>query len=328
MRELGTSPNAEQASILVDYLLTQNIPALARVEEGRHEVWIRNEDDQERAHAIWTEFQTNPHDSKYIASRKPAREIRKKSELAEKKYASLYQDAYDFWGRPAPSRVPLTMGLIVISIVVSFWSEFGKNPKVTRWLSFTDRPVRMWLPQEEEEADGAEQLVVKVQTEAIRRGEFWRVITPIFLHFSFFHLLFNAYALFSLGGLIEYRRGVWWMLLFVLVTGVVSNTLQFFLPTWFQFDPRFRGVIGSGIFGGLSGVVYAVFGYLLAKTSYDREPGLHIPNDTIYMLLIWLVVCMTGWFGAIGNTAHVAGFVCGFVIGATPKAWRQLTSRK
>jgi GlpG protein len=105
---------------------------------------------------------------------------------------------------------------------------------------------------------------------------------------------------------------------------VASNALQFLFPSWFQLDPRFRNLAGGGTFGGLSGVVYAVFGYLLAKTSYDREPGLRIPNDTIVLLLIWLVACMTGWLGAIANTAHVAGFLCGFVIGAVPKTWRTI----
>src|SRR5262245_66329147 len=110
MRELGTFPNPEQAGVFVDYLLTQNIPAIVRVEAGGPEVWIRNEDDLERAQAIETEFRANPADSKYVASRKPANEIRKKSEQAEKKYASLYQDADDVWGRPAPGRVQVRIG--------------------------------------------------------------------------------------------------------------------------------------------------------------------------------------------------------------------------
>jgi GlpG protein len=297
-----------------------------RADDGRHEVWIRDEDHLERAKSIWDEFQGNPHDSKYVSSRKPAKVIRKQSELAEKKYASLYQDAYDFWGRPAPSRVPLTMGLIILSIAVTLGTQFGQDRKLTAWFSFTDRPLQI-LVADDEEGAAAEEALLHKQTQSLRRGEIWRLITPILLHFSIYHLVFNVYALFSLGGLVEYRRGVWWMILFVLVTGVASNAMQFLLPSWFQFDPRFRGLIGGGLFGGLSGVVYAIFGYLLAKTSYDREPGLHIPNDTIYILLIWLVVCMTGWVGSIANTAHVVGFLSGFIIGAAPKAWRQMTTK-
>jgi GlpG protein len=327
MRELGTFPTAEQASIFVDYLLTQNIPAVVRVEENRHEVWIRNEDDLEQARSIETEFRANPADSKYVASRKPAKEIRKKTEQADKKYALLYQDADDFWGRPAPARVPLTMALIVVSIAISIWSEFGGNAEVTYRFTFTDHPFQVRLRGDAPARERIEEEIQHVQTESLRRGEYWRLITPIFLHFGVLHLGFNAYALFSLGGLLECRRGFWWMVLFILVTGVVSNVLQFLLPSWFQLDPRFRNLVGGGVFGGLSGVVFAVFGYLLAKTTYDREPGLRIPLDTIWMLLIWLVVCMTGWIGGIANTAHVAGFVCGFIIGAAPKTWRKLTAK-
>jgi len=74
----------------------------------------------------------------------------------------------------------------------------------------------------------------------------------------------------------------------------------------------------------MSGVCYALFGYLMAKTLYAPEPGLHIPKDVIISMLVWLVICMTGQIGPIANTAHAAGLVIGFTIGVLPKAWKKI----
>ncbi len=72
MREMATLTDPHDARILVDYLLTQKIVAEVRPEDGKPVVWVHNEDDMERATAIWNEFRTQPHDSKYIAAQKPA----------------------------------------------------------------------------------------------------------------------------------------------------------------------------------------------------------------------------------------------------------------
>lgn len=132
------------------------------------------------------------------------------------------------------------------------------------------------------------------------------------------------YALYSLGGLIESRRGPLWLILFVVLTGVFSNVLQFFVPTLFDFQQP-RGIaIGTSLFGGMSGVDFALFGYLVAKTFYAPEPGLILPRDTIIAMLVWLFICMTGVIGSIANTAHVGGLVMGFVVGLLPKFWHRL----
>ena len=112
--------------------------------------------------------------------------------------------------------------------------------------------------------------------------------------------------------------------LFVLITGIVSNVLQFFLPTLFDLQAHQGIMIGSNLFGGMSGVDFALFGYLVAKTIYAPEPGLRLPRDSIILMLVWLVICMTGKIGSIANTAHVAGLAVGFLIGVTAKLWKKL----
>jgi len=321
MRELGTSPNREQASTLVDHLLTQDISAEVRLEDGQHVIWVRNEDDLDRARVIWAEFQANPQDTRYLASRKPAQVLRKQTEKAEKQYASLYQDAYDFWGRPAPSRVRLIMGLILLSIAFTVWTQFGEDRDVFYRFTLADPPEQARIEGRLVDLPGLE------HTESLRKGEYWRLITPIFLHLTPLHLIFGMYALFSLGGLVEYRRGFRWTLLFVLVTGVVTNAAQYLVPASFTMHSSMRTVFGGLYFGGMSGVSFAFFGYLLAKTLYSPEPGLRIPRDTIYIIIGWFFLCMTGYVGPVANTAHAAGLAAGYLIGAAPKAWRHLLNR-
>jgi GlpG protein len=326
MRELGTASDRSSAQVLVDYLLTQKIPAVVRDENGRAVIWVQNEDAVEHSTAIWSEFQQNPHDSKYHGSRKTAQELRKLKERADKKYADLYQDAGDFWGRPSPARVPFTMALIIVSIGITLWTQFGKNTKTLYYFTITDRPnpIQLQLPNQldEEKREQINHRLLESQTECWRRGQWWRLITPIFLHFSILHLAFNMYAVFTLGGLIECRRGPLWMFVFVLVTGIISNLMQFLMPNVFEFNEDLRHLLGSGVFGGMSGVAYAIFGYLMAKTLLAPEPGLKIPSDIIYSMMVWLLVCMTGWIGHIANTAHAVGLIAGFIIGAAPKLIR------
>lgn len=327
MRELATPANDTDAKVLVDYLLTQNIEAVVRPEEGKPVVWVRREDDLVRAIAIWNEFREQPADRKYHAASKPAEELRKLQEKVNKKYEALYKDGDEFWGRPNPKRVPLTILLMVLSVVATLWIDFSSNTKHLLQLTFMDRPgnhlnVDLGPLGKQLLHDKQQQ-----QLEALKRGELWRLITPIFLHFSWLHLIFNLYALYSLGGLIESRRGTLWYALFVLLTGIFSNVMQFFLPTLFDLHGQQGIMLGTALFGGMSGVDFALFGYLVAKTIYSPEPGLRLPQDTIVSMLIWLVICMTGMLGNIANTAHVAGLLIGFVIGVAPKALRRLRER-
>ena len=68
-------------------------------------------------------------------------------------------------------------------------------------------------------------------------------------------------------------------------------------------------------FGGISGVVCALFGYIWMKGLYEPEQGMVLHPNSITMVLLWLALCMTGWMGPIANAAHVVGLIVGVAFG-------------
>ena len=76
----------------------------------------------------------------------------------------------------------------------------------------------------------------------------YRIITPVFLHFGLFHVLFNILWLKDLGTIIETNYSKLFFMLIFIISAIISNSLQFFFS--------------GPDFGGLSGVIYAFLGFL------------------------------------------------------------------
>lgn len=141
----------------------------------------------------------------------------------------------------------------------------------------------------------------------LEQGEYLRLITPMFLHFGLMHLAFNCIWLAMLGSKIEQQQGSIHLLLLVVACGAVSNMVQF---NW----------SGSMYFGGMSGVIYALLGYLWVR--HKLRPASHepLPNGIMLFMVGWLLFCMTGVLElavgiAVANAAHLSGLISGLVMG-------------
>jgi len=149
----------------------------------------------------------------------------------------------------------------------------------------------------------------------ILHGEVWRIFTPMFLHFNLLHLGFNIYMFWILGGVIERIRGSWTLLALILLIAMPSNLIQYSLS--------------GGNFGGLSGVVYGLFGYLWMRSVFLPEDGFYMPESIVLQMIVWAMLGLTGNMfgltdavGAIANGAHFGGLFAGMFMGILPKLWK------
>ena len=121
--------------------------------------------------------------------------------------------------------------------------------------------------------------------------------------------------------MVERRRGSWRFLLLVLVVAVISNLAQYYLDV----GPQAGGlaVQRNPLFGGMSGVLYGLFGYLWMKSRYEPALGMALSPRLVFWMIAWLFLCMTGVVGHVANVAHVTGLILGVVIGIAPYLWRR-----
>lgn len=288
MRDIGTLPDESQARRLADYLFVQGTTTKLEARQDGWAVWVREEEQVGPAIEELKRFREQPNDPCYAAAAGEAERMRRESARREATYRRNFVNVRDRWSAPAgPLRV--TWLLIAACVFVAVMSNFGRvrdpDDRVfldKLFISSYRSPRSPALPE-------------------VRSGEVWRLVTPIFIHFGIVHLAFNMMWLHSLGRVIEGRQGSLRFGLLVLATAVAPNLAQY----WWD---------GQN-FGGMSGVVFGLFGYVWMRGRTDARFGRFLSPDTVALMLIWLVLCMTGLVGRVADAAHLMGLVVGVVIG-------------
>jgi GlpG protein len=303
LREIGTLEREQDARALADHLLTLEITTKLEPRADRWALWVHREDRVPEARAVLTEFEKDPTDPKFHASAKHAREIRKEADRKEKAYRKRTRDLRERWEGPMYVRSPLAFALIAISVGVMVLRHFTGLAYLS--LRFSDL------------AFDPEGFVYDTGFDAIRRGEVWRIITPIFLHVSIWHLLFNMLAMRYFGERVEMKKGTWRFALICLVGAIGGNVGQFF--------------VSGGNFEGMSGVVFALAGYLWIKGHTDPEDGLSLDQRSANLMILWFLLgivaqatemqnpgsprILPGMFYNMANVAHGVGLAGGMVFG-------------
>ncbi len=194
-------------------------------------------------------------------------------------------------------QMPVTALFIVACLLVALITQGGDDWQTTAWFSFVPFDV----------ANGY--VYFGSFTLGLEHGQYWRVLSPILLHFGLTHLAFNMLGLYIFGSRLEQFQGSWHLLAIILFTAVVSNLAQYF---W-------GGDVA--IFGGFSGVVYGLMGYCMAREKVDSHWQFGLPAMYYGVMLAWLVIGFTGVLGSIGfgnmaNAAHAGGLLAGALLGA------------
>lgn len=133
-----------------------------------------------------------------------------------------------------------------------------------------------------------------------QQWQVWRWVSHALLHFSVMHIAFNLLWWWQFGGDLEQRLGSVTLIKLFLVSAILSGAGQY----WVE----------GANFGGLSGVVYALAGYLWIIGQRAPQLGLSLPRSLMGFMLIWLVLGYVQPFMAIANTAHLAGLISGVVL--------------
>ena len=132
-------------------------------------------------------------------------------------------------------------------------------------------------------------------------GEWWRIITPIFLHGGILHFFFNSYVLVQLGPLVEEEFGTQRFWVIYLLSGICGSALS-------QFVRPVNTVGASGAIFGLIGLLL-VYGW---RTGGSR--GTAIRTGMMRYLVYVLIFSILGPRG-IDHLNHAGGFACGALLG-------------
>jgi GlpG protein len=290
MRLIGHLANESAARVFGDYLYVQGIENQieAQSQDG-WAIWIMDEDKLQRAETLLTDYRQNPQDKKYVAEAKGAAERRASAEKDQAAYEKRVRERRHLF-KPLTGYGfgPLTFVLIVICVGVFLWSNFGTNFEPVSGL-FISEYLRGagFLPE-------------------VRHGQVWRLFTPMFLHFGIWHILFNVMCLRDLGSMIEGRQSTLYLAALVLIIAGASNFAQY--------------VVSGPNFGGMSGVVYGLLGYIWIRGKFDPASGLFLHQNTVIIMLVWFVICFFGVL-RVANTVHAVGLAIGM-------AWGYLSSLK
>ncbi|WP_422931003.1 rhomboid family intramembrane serine protease [Singulisphaera sp. PoT] len=294
MRQLGTLPKQVDPAPFADYLTSLGFSS--RVDEGPHGwlVWIYDENHLSQAKAEFASYLENPSDPRFHSARETAAARRRELQLKDDQYRKNVRDMRGAWDKPNLHRKPVTVFLMVVSIAVFL---LMRSPTEGEWVL-----RHLLISSFPDEVEIQPSLVLNDIT---RHWELWRLVTPIFIHYGGMHILFNMTALWALGSLIETRLGSRTMIGLVLATAVASNVGQV------AYD---LSVSRASAFGGMSGVLYGLFGYLWLKGKLQPEQGIILNPSYVQMMLFWLVLCMTGVMGPIANGAHFVGLIMGALL--------------
>jgi GlpG protein len=316
MRQIGTLSDAETARRLADYLATLAIETRLNAEGDGWAVWACDEDRVPQAKQVFAEFAADPKNARFRA---PARRLAPSPEASELPRAAPRSSGPDPLEEPTSGQPPLTLALIFACVVVAVLTNFGGSGLVGERADRDEQPEKWveWLSiTEYKRANHGTMIEWKPGLPEVARGEVWRLVTPIFLHFGIPHLLFNMLMLRSLGGLIEERRGAWRLALLVVVLAVVSNLAQYGIFYLTRAAPRLQelGLGGGPAFGGFSGVLYGLFGFIWIKGRLQPRQGLAVRNSLVLLMIVWFFLCFTGTVGPIANVAHAAGLLMGMLL--------------
>jgi membrane associated rhomboid family serine protease len=140
---------------------------------------------------------------------------------------------------------------------------------------------------------------------AVAHGEYWRLLSVTLVHdpSNLLHLLFNMYALWYAGQLVERMYGSWLLLAMYAICGIAGGAASFAF-----------GLSASGWGVGASGAIFGLFGVVLVATRFHHAildaRSRAVASQVGVLIVLNLVIGLTGLLN-VDNFAHVGGLLAG-----------------
>lgn len=188
--------------------------------------------------------------------------------------------------RPSQSATPVVLNLIIINVIV-FVAQYlldntgGQSGWLTNKLALYSYDTGLFKP--------------------------YQLVTHMFAHGGFFHILFNMYALWLFGAVLEKTWGPKRFLIFYLVCGLAAGLTQMFL-------------VSQGAAIGASGAVMgllAAFAYTFPNVEFFILP-IPFPIKAKYLAMVYAAIDIFGGFSGggdgVAHFAHLGGLAMGFIL--------------
>lgn len=154
----------------------------------------------------------------------------------------------------------------------------------------------------------------KDRSKIVDENQYWRLITPIFLHAGIIHIAYNTFFTMHVGFKYEALWGTWRMVIFYFVSGIGGNLLSCLCSPG----------LGVGASGAIFGILGGQIGWLFMNWSYLKMNPMPVPDiivqpeqeacNLIFMIVLNFMFSI-GMESNIDNWAHAGGLISGIFIG-------------
>ncbi len=280
---------------LLNSIAQHGIQFRVNEESGAQVIWVATEDDAEKVVAAVEQWEN-------LRAQGLLNEPEAQATPALANYFSVTQSLKGIAN--AFLLAPVTVLLILAAFIVALVSQLGADLSPVQGFFFPNFPITQGG------VAGLFEMLGQINSTEL----LLRTLTPALLHFGAIHLVFNTLWIWQFGRMIETAQSSILYFALVLFIAFFSNATQFL---W-TMTPNF---------GGLSGVVYGLLGYIWMWQTIMPYGRLRLPPAMIGVLLFALVLMGVFASSWIANAAHVGGLLAGALAGIVAAGFSKISRR-
>lgn len=246
-------------------------------------IWVEDEEHLTQAKAIINDYRSNPNSEGMSDAEKKGRSLQRQQRQQQTLHKIQQRRRQLMFSGESGNVSRSMIGISVTLFIVGKLQPSLFNTMI-RWMLIFDPTQGQWG--------------------GLLSGEIWRLWTPMFWHMGVLHLLFNCWWMWDLGRGVERHIGSMRFLILISMISIPAHLVQ--------------ALFYGPYFGGLSGVVYGLLGYVYWNGKLNPRSPLQLPQQTMLFMMAWLVLGIVA-IPNIANGVHLVGLAMGVVIAQLKK---------